>query len=180
MGMNNKKRVGNENNTIKVLLVIVLIALLGVIVYGVYTVHEYKVSKLNQQVARLNAELAAAKKQNQQPTTTYKSKRGVKVEIYSPKSDAKVTSPLIVIGRVPGSWSFEASFPVQLKGSKGNIIKQASAQLFGDWMTDQLVSFSAKLEYSSTETGVGTLVLQKDNPSGNPENDDSVIIPVKL
>ena len=111
---------------------------------------------------------------------SYKSNKGVEVTIYSPKSNSIVTTPLIVMGQVPGSWSFEAQFPLQLKDSGGDVLGEASAKLQGDWMTNNLVPFIATLEFEAPSSQTGTLVLQKDSPSGLAENDDSVTIPVKF
>jgi hypothetical protein len=44
-------------------------------------------------------------------------------------------------------------------------------------MTSELVPFSLKLPYTAATPGNGSLILQKDNPSGLPQNDDSVTIP---
>ena len=133
-------------------------------------------------MSQLNSKLEDAQKQD--PTVpakdevTYESRKGVTIKVYSPSNGAKVTSPLVIIGEVPGNWSFEASFPVILKDPNGNIIAKAPAQLLGDWMTTKLVPFSLKLPYTASMTGNGSIILQKDNPSGLPQNDDSVMIPV--
>ena len=54
------------------------------------------------------------------------------------------------------------------------------AQAQSDWMTEEFVPFKAMLEFSAPTTATGTLVLEKDNPSGLPENADSLIVPVKF
>lgn len=173
-----------------IILLIVLVIGAG---FGTYTWQHHKVDQLNKQVSDLANQLNAAKSQNQQTSTaqstssdltlagkSYTSAKGVKVIVYFPQSDVKVTNPLGVVGEVPGNWSNEATFPIQLKDSTGKVIAQGSAQLLRDWMTDQLVPFSAKLTYTGTPTGSGTLVLQKDNPSGLAKNSDTVSIPVNF
>jgi hypothetical protein len=109
---------------------------------------------------------------------SYLSDKGVKIWIYAPAKNALVTSPVGVIGRVPGSWSFEAQFPVMLKNKDGAVIAQGTAHLLGPWTTGELVPFSAELTYTKSVAGTGTLVLEKDNPSGLATNEDSVSIPV--
>jgi hypothetical protein len=47
-------------------------------------------------------------------------------------------------------------------------------------MTEKFVSYKATLEFSAPATDTGTLVLEKDNPSGLPEHDDSLVVPVKF
>ncbi len=101
----------------------------------------------------------------------------VDVVVTSPDPDAVVSSPLVVTGEARGTWYFEASFPVKLLDSAGNQIAATTAQAQGDWMTTDFVPFSATLTYA-TNAQTGSLVLQKDNPSGEPQNDASVVIPV--
>lgn len=97
----------------------------------------------------------------------------------SPAANAVVTSPLTVTGRARGTWYFEASFPVRLLDDQSNELAVTPAQAQGDWMTEDFVPFIAVLNFTTTAT-TGTLVLQKDNPSGLPENDKSISIPVKF
>ncbi len=89
-----------------------------------------------------------------------------------------VTSPLVVTGEAAG-WYFEASFPVRLLDSDGNEIAVTPAQAQGDWMTADFVPFQATLTFT-TASQTGMLVLQKDNPSGEPQNDASLWIPVQF
>jgi ABC-type Fe3+-hydroxamate transport system substrate-binding protein len=88
-----------------------------------------------------------------------------------------VTSPLTVTGEASG-WYFEASFPVRLLDGNGNEIAVAPAQAQDDWMTTDFVPYSATLTFTTPATATGTLVLEKDNPSGEPANAESVMIPV--
>lgn len=90
-----------------------------------------------------------------------------------------VTSPLTVTGEASG-WYFEASFPVRLLDGHGNEIAVAPAQAQSDWMTENYVPFSVTLTFTTPSTTTGTLVLERDNPSGLPENDESIQIPVQF
>lgn len=99
----------------------------------------------------------------------------------APLLHATVNSPLLVSGKARGSWFFEASFPIYLLDSHGNMLGQGIAQAQGDWMTSDYVPFTATITFTADSQIVGdagTLVLQKDNPSGLPENDDSLRVPV--
>ena len=157
---------------------IIALVALGGAVYGTYLWQRQDVDRLNQEVGQLHAELLTA--QNQTPANIYTSQKGVKITLYTPARNSQVASPLIILGAVPGNWSFEASFPIKLIDANGRVVAQAPAQLLSDWMTDQPVAFSAKLTYSSQPSGSGTLVLQKDNPSGLPTKDDSLSVPIKF
>ncbi len=175
----NNRNLSRGNILAKVLLAILLILIAGLAIYGTYNWQHNKVNTLDKQVTSLNTQLNLLKNQIQQPGYTYTSQKGVKIIIYTPLKNSIVASPIAVVGEVPGNWSFEASFPVQLKDSSGNVIVQTPAQVLGSWQTDQLVPFSVKLIYSGEQSGSGTIVLQKDNPSGLASNSDSVIIPIK-
>lgn len=89
-----------------------------------------------------------------------------------------VASPLTVTGRARGYWYFEASFPAELLDGNGNQLAIQPAQAQSDWMTVDFVPFSVTLTYPTPATATGTLMLRKDNPSGEPANDDFLAIPV--
>ena len=104
----------------------------------------------------------------------------VEINVYSPAPNAQVTSPLTVSGEARGNWYFEGSFPVKLYDASSNLLASAQAQALSDWMTASFVSFSVTLTFPTPSTTTGTLVLEKDNPSGLPQNADSVSIPVSF
>ncbi|MDO8468181.1 MAG: Gmad2 immunoglobulin-like domain-containing protein [Candidatus Peribacter sp.] len=102
------------------------------------------------------------------------------ISVTEPAPNATVASPLTVKGEARGTWYFEASFPVRLLDSNGNEITAAPAQAQGDWMTEDFVPFSVTLTFSVAPGTTGTLVLAKDNPSGDPAKAQNVRIPVKF
>jgi hypothetical protein len=94
-----------------------------------------------------------------------------------------VSSPLTITGEARGTWYFEASFPVELSNWDGTIIAQTPAHAQGDWMSGDYVPFSVTLTFTTPTPGDptvnrGTLILRKDNPSGLPQNEDALEIPV--
>ncbi|OGM05573.1 hypothetical protein A2715_05825 [Candidatus Woesebacteria bacterium RIFCSPHIGHO2_01_FULL_39_32] len=97
-----------------------------------------------------------------------------------PRPKQEISSPLKLTGQARGNWYFEASFPVYLYDEEGNEIGTAIAQAQSDWMTEEFVPFSVNLEFDKPETLQGELVLQKANPSGLSENEDSLTIPVRF
>lgn len=96
------------------------------------------------------------------------------------KANQIIESPFIVRGEMRGFWFFEASFPIRLLDASNKEITVAIAQAQSNWMTVDLVPFEAKLEFKTPATPTGTIVLQKDNPSGLPENDQEVRIPIRF
>lgn len=102
------------------------------------------------------------------------------VHVSNVSANDVVTSPLTVKGEAPGTWFFEASFPVRLLDADGNILVAVPASAGSDWMTTAYVPFEAKLTFTKSKTETGTLVFAKDNPSGLPEHDESFSIPVRF
>lgn len=101
------------------------------------------------------------------------------VIILNPKQNQLVTSPLKVEGQALGSWFFEASLPVKLMDSDKQIIVSHYGTAQDDWMTEKPVKFVSDLVFSTNATS-GFLVISKDNPSGLPQNDASVSVPVRF
>lgn len=101
------------------------------------------------------------------------------IRVSNPRPNAAVGSPLFVKGMARGNWFFEASFPVKLLDSSGQEVARGIAQAKGEWMTTEFVPFEAVLAFGSAE-GSGTLVLEKDNPSGLSEQADELRIPVRF
>jgi hypothetical protein len=79
-----------------------------------------------------------------------------------------VSSPLTVRGSARGSFYSEAVFPVTLLDGNGRRLAQTHATAQGDWMTPDWVPFTATLTFAAPTTTTGTLVLENDNPSGDP------------
>jgi len=109
------------------------------------------------------------------------------ITLVTPVPNGVVGSPLTIVGSARGNWFFEASFPVTLTNWDGLIIAEGVATADGEWMTTDFVPFRATLEFTSPypEGGQdfmkrGSLILKKDNPSGLPEHDNALEIPVRF
>ncbi len=102
------------------------------------------------------------------------------IVVTTPTSGETISSPLEIKGKARGSWFFEASFVIQLRDAKDNLLGQAIATADGDWMTEDFVPFSATLNFSLRTSDTGTLVFIKDNPSGLPENAAEFSLPVSF
>jgi hypothetical protein len=87
-----------------------------------------------------------------------------------------IVLPMTVTGIVQG-WFFEGSFPVFMKDSNGNQIGVGLASSTQDWMTANAIPFSVTLP-TVNYTGQGALVFTKDNPSDEPQFDDSYVVNV--
>ena len=101
------------------------------------------------------------------------------IVLTSPAPFEIITSPLTITGKARGTWYFEGSFPVVLVDWDGKIVAEGIATAQGDWMTEDFVPFTATLTFTKPEMGAhGSLILKKDNPSGLPEHDDALEVPI--
>jgi hypothetical protein len=106
------------------------------------------------------------------------------VSLTSPQEGSKITSPVTLKGMAFGGWFFEGSFPVQITDASGTLLGEGPAKTAEDWasaaLADQKVAFTAKITFKKPTTKQGFIVLKQDNPSGLPENDHEMKIPVNF
>lgn len=115
-----------------------------------------------------------------------------RIVISEPRPMSVISSPLTFRGEARGMWYFEADFPVVLVDWDGRIIAEGYASALLDpndpnatWMTEEFVPFRGTLEFENPSWDAefsrrGSLILQRDNPSGLPEHDDALEIPVRF
>lgn len=101
------------------------------------------------------------------------------VVMLSPKEGDVIISPVKISGKARGNWFFEGSLPIDITDTAGTIVGTGIGVVEGGWMTIDLVKFESEVTFTTTAKE-GFIVIKKDNPSGLPENDASVKIPVKF
>ena len=103
------------------------------------------------------------------------------VLVDSPTPGSLISSPVSVTGRARGSMYFEAEFPVRLLDDHDKMIGTGVARAQGDWTTSDYVPFEASIVFHPPLTdSTGTLVLEKSNPSGQPERHAEWRVPVRF
>lgn len=102
------------------------------------------------------------------------------IRISNPRPNQEIQSPLVIIGEARGFWFFEATFPVKLFDGNGNVIASHYAEAQNEWMTTEFVPYRAELTFETSRTKTGTLILEKDNPSGLPEHADELRVPIRF
>jgi len=102
------------------------------------------------------------------------------IRVNYPRPNQDIESPLTITGEARGNWFFEADFPVYLYDDNGVELGFAIATAQSEWMTTKFVPFEATLEFDKPTTKTGKLILRKDNPSGLPEHDDMLYLPVRF
>lgn len=102
------------------------------------------------------------------------------ITVYSPLPESTVSaSPVSIKGKAVGNWFFEASAPVDIVNWDGLIIGQGYVTVDEgyNWMTTDMVPFSGTVSYDASKLGAykyGWIIVKKDNPSGEPQFDDSL------
>lgn len=117
---------------------------------------------------------------SQQNNPTFESAYSDEITVSEPVPNAQVKSPLSVSGKARGTWFFEASFPAEITDSHGKSLGGGVMQAEGEWMTEEFVQFNGEIAFEKPETAEGILILRNDNPSGLPENQKEVQIPIKF
>ena len=100
------------------------------------------------------------------------------INLTSPLPNEVITSPLTIKGEARGGWFFEAQFPVRLEDEQGNELARSIATAQGEWMTENMVPFTASLTFNPGNKEKGFLILENDNPSGQASTSKSIKVPV--
>lgn len=103
------------------------------------------------------------------------------IRVEAPLKGARVSSPLVVRGEARGMWYFEATFPIVIVNWDGLIIGEGYAEATSDWMTEEYVPFTGTIEFDESLIGPyarGAVIFRKDNPSGLPEHDNALEVPI--
>lgn len=102
------------------------------------------------------------------------------VIVFSFQKGDTIESPLVIEGKAIGTWFFEASFPIKVVDENDNILGYSYVTALGEWMTEEYVDFRGEIEFTSEEEKNGFFVFMKDNPSGLPEYDKEIRIPIVI
>lgn len=104
----------------------------------------------------------------------------IKIEVKHPQPGEEITSPYIITGKARGNWYFEGDFPIFLVDEANNEIAIAIAKAQEDWMTEEYVNFKAELIFEKPKTKKAFLKFERSNPSGKPEFDEFIKVPVTI
>lgn len=102
------------------------------------------------------------------------------IRVNRPEENSIISSPLTIEGEGRGYWFFEGTAPVEIIDEENAILGRGSIEVEEEWMTEDFVPFSGKIDFDPSGAEKGFLVLHRSNPSGLPENSHSVRIPVEF
>lgn len=95
-----------------------------------------------------------------------------------PQNYERIANPLLVSGKARGTWYFEASFPARVEDANGVVLGQTPITAQANWMTTEFVPFIGSISFTTSTTHTGFVIFAKDNPSGLPEYDAEVRVPI--
>ena len=97
---------------------------------------------------------------------------------FSIANNSSVHGILSFNGVVQGGYFSEGSMPINVLDFNKNLLKNSNVMTKSDWMTSGPVNFEGKIDFSGLPKGPAFIELKKDNPSGLPEYDKSILIPI--
>ncbi len=103
-----------------------------------------------------------------------------KIVVIFPQPNEVIKNPLTVEGMARGFWFFEAVFPACLYEYGGEKLGCGLMRTESDWMTTEFAPFKGEIDFEPAKSENGTLVLEKNNPSGLKENAEQIEIPVRF
>ncbi len=102
------------------------------------------------------------------------------IEIFSPKVNETILSPLKITGVVNGNgWSgFEGQVgTVRLLDNGGNELAKGVLKATTEW-TQLPTQFETTITFTATSGSLGSLVFKNENASGDPVRDKTFTLPV--
>lgn len=102
------------------------------------------------------------------------------ITVAHPKEEENVSSPLQIAGKARGTWFFEGTAPVTLVDNGQKELATGIIEAKGEWMTENFVPFQGSLEFNTQNFENGFLIIHRANPSGKPDYDQNLTIPVNF
>ncbi|MCX6752741.1 MAG: hypothetical protein NTW62_00095 [Candidatus Nomurabacteria bacterium] len=94
--------------------------------------------------------------------------------------NTKVHGILSYRGVLQGGYFFEGNVLVNILDINKKVLKSSNAVAKSDWMTSGPVNFEGNIDFTGLAKGAAYFEIHNDNPSGDPKNDKSVLIPITI
>jgi hypothetical protein len=104
------------------------------------------------------------------------------IEVSHPQANEIISGNTVTIkARVLSPWLFEAVAPIEVTDQNGKILGNGKITGPNDWMTQNgWMQIDAQVGFKNNGSKKGFVVFRRDNPSGKPENDMMVKVPVQF
>ncbi len=97
---------------------------------------------------------------------------------FSVAAGAPVSGNMTITGSVQNAYFFEANILVKVLDANQNVLVDTYGTATTDWMTTAPVSFTTNIDFTNLPSGPGYIMLENDNPSGDPNLVKQILIPV--
>ncbi len=119
------------------------------------------------------------------PTPTPAPAPQPEVVVDNPKPNTILPNRVVINGKAKNDWFFEANIICKIVDDLGRQIAKTGCQATSDWMKPGYVTFEGTLfirgSTSTTPlTPKGTLIIENDNPSGDPARVKQFKVPVRF
>lgn len=91
-----------------------------------------------------------------------------------------VSGLVALSGSVKNAYFFEANIVLKVVDTNNNNLLTTFGTATTEWMTTEPVSFTANIDFTGLPTGPAYLVIENDNPSGDPGLTKQIIIPIVI
>jgi hypothetical protein len=149
----------------KIILVVVLLALLGGVVYFLQKEPKEEVVEVSDDLVFENEIL------------------GNKFDLINfsvlPGSNI-AAGELAFNGTIQGAYFFEGNIQISILDQNKNVLKGGYATATGEWMTAGPVDFAGTIDLTGLPQGSAYFEIHNDNASGLPENDKFIQIPINI
>lgn len=93
---------------------------------------------------------------------------------------SNVSGKIEADGILKGGYFFEGNIPISILDANKNVLRITNGTATTDWMTAEPVSFNTTLDFTGLTAGPAYIEIHNDNPSGLPENDKFILIPIVI
>jgi hypothetical protein len=155
----------------------ILFGLLALLLSSLYA---YRVNVPQAQKDALPIELTPSPENQNAEKLVYKNTSAEDIEVELPTVEGVTGKEFGIIGKARGPWFFEGTFPLEVQGADGGVLAVGYATALGEWMTEDFVRFVSEVKVPDTYSGPATVVLKKENPSGEPQRDASVSFTITI
>lgn len=94
--------------------------------------------------------------------------------------NAKVHGILSYRGSIKGGYFFEGNIRIIILDADKNVLKESNGIAKSEWMTEGPVDFEGNIDFTGMSSTSGYFRIANDNPSGDPENDKFIDIPIVI
>lgn len=94
--------------------------------------------------------------------------------------NAKVHGILSYRGSIKGGYFFEGNIRIIILDADKNVLKESNGIAKSEWMIEGPVDFEGNIDFTGMPSTSGYFRIANDNPSGDPENDKFIDIPIVI